>query len=101
MSALVDRRLRACVSICREQLGFEEGCGTRDNAFVMSSLINKYRVSRLFTCFVDLRMAFDSIDRQLLFDKLEKVPHRSCVGVYVAFHVQWCVCVYEGWQYLV
>ena len=69
MSALVDRRVRACVSICREQLGFQEGCGTRDNAFVMRALINKFRVSRLFTCFVDFRMAFDSIDRQLLFDK--------------------------------
>jgi hypothetical protein len=74
LASLVDRRLRALVRISVEQLGFQAGCGTRDNAFVLRELIRKYRSSKLFVCFVDFKMAFDSIDRTMLFDKLARIP---------------------------
>jgi len=67
------------VSICSEQLGFQAGSGTRDNVFVLRELIRKFRAKRLYTCFVDFKMAFDSVDRQLLFDKLEKLPGMDLV----------------------
>ena len=70
-SAVMDRQIKKIINICREQLGFQPGSGTRDNAFVMRELIRKYRKGGLYTCFVDFKMAFDSVDRTLLLDKLD------------------------------
>ena len=74
LAALAERHLRPRVPKSPEQLGFQTGCGTRDNAFVLRELIRKYRSSRLYVCFVDFKMAFDSVDRRLLFEKLERTP---------------------------
>jgi hypothetical protein len=79
LSALCVRRLRENTERCCEQLGFTDGNGTRDNVFVLTELIRKHRKNRLYTCFVDFKTAFDSIDRQLLFDKLEKIPGMDLV----------------------
>jgi hypothetical protein len=81
VSAMIERHLRKVVDTCREQLGFQAGSGTRDNAFVLRELIGKYRTKGLFTCFVDFKMAFDSIDRTLLFDKLAKLPGMDPVWI--------------------
>ena len=81
MSAILDRRIRQCVAICREQLGFQEGCGTRDNVFVLQELIQKHRKSGLYVCFVDFKMAFDSVDQQLLFDKIALLPGMDPVWI--------------------
>jgi hypothetical protein len=81
VSAIIERQLRKVVDICREQLGFQAGSGTRDNAFVLRELIRKYRTKGLYTCFVDFKMAFDSIDRTLLFDKLAKLPGMDTVWI--------------------
>ena len=79
VSSLVERKIRASVETCCEQLGFQTGSGTRDNVFVLHQLIRKYRKRRLFTCFVDFKMAFDSVDRDKLFDKLEQIPGMDTV----------------------
>lgn len=70
MSAVTDRQIRRMVEIVREQLGFRPDHGTRDNHFVLQALIQKYKSQGLYTCFVDFRMAFDSVDRTLLLHKL-------------------------------
>ena len=69
-----ERKIRASVETCCEQLGFQTGSGTRDNVFVLQQLIRKYKKRRRFTCFVDFKMAFDSVDRGKLFHKLERIP---------------------------
>jgi hypothetical protein len=81
VSSLVERKIRASVRLCCEQLGFRTGSGTRDNVFVLQQLIRKYRKRRLFTCFVDFKMAFDSVDRSKLFDKLERIPGIDVVWI--------------------
>lgn len=49
------------------QTGFRKGMGTIDNIYVLNYLINK-RISRkgrkLIAFFVDLKAAFDSVDRR-------------------------------------
>ena len=65
----------------------------------MRELIRK---TGLYACFVDFKMAFDSIDRTLLFDKLEKLPGMDpvCIRqfVYAIDHanavLSACVCAY-------
>ena len=59
-----------------EQVGFCHGKSTLDHCVVLSHLINKYTKkgrSRLFTAFLDLKGAFDSIPRELLWDKLYRM----------------------------
>ena len=55
------------------QAGFRKGYSTLDNIFTLSNIvsyvINKQR-GKLYTAFIDLKAAFDSVDRRLLFDKL-------------------------------
>ena len=55
------------------QAGFREDHRCSDNLLVMRTIIEQQRVSKapLYTCFVDLRKAYDSIPRDLLWTKLE------------------------------
>ena len=56
------------------QIGFQKESRTTDHMFVLPTFIEKYTVqnkSKLFTCFVDLRKAFDSVLHQALFLKLK------------------------------
>lgn len=57
------------------QRGFKKNRATRDHIFVLNSLINnklKKQGGKLFVAFIDLKKAFDMVDRKLLFQKLEK-----------------------------
>ena len=56
------------------QGGFRSGYRTNDHIFILKTLINKYLhqlKSKLYVCFVDFKKAFDSIDRNSLFQKIE------------------------------
>ena len=56
-----------------EQLGFREGNRTSDAHLILHSLITQYcqkNNKKIFSCFVDFKQAFDSIPRDLLFEKL-------------------------------
>lgn len=56
-----------------EQIGFRKGRSTLDHAIVLLHLAHKYSVSfksKLFVAFLDLKAAFDSVDRNLLWKKL-------------------------------
>ena len=61
--------------IADEQGGFRKGYSTADHIFTLQTIINKYLENgkQLYTCFVDLEKAFDSVWREGLFIKLEKI----------------------------
>ena len=54
------------------QTGFKSGYSTIDNLFVLNTLVQKFRSQKkkLYVCFVDLKKAFDYVDRTLLWWKL-------------------------------
>ena len=54
------------------QFGFRQGRRTTDALFIMSSAIqvSKKKKTPLYTCFVDFAKAFDSVNHNLLWNKL-------------------------------
>lgn len=58
--------------IPRSQTGFRTGAGTLTNLTALTLLIEKSTNSCLFTCFVDLKQAFDSMPRKRLWEKLAR-----------------------------
>ena len=58
--------------ICPEQIGFRKGARTSDHIFSLKTLIDKYfrKNKYVFVCFVDLRKAFDTVNRHALLYKL-------------------------------
>ena len=69
----------------KEQLGFQKGAQTNDHVLTLKTVIDKYTKKkrvRLYTCFVDLKKAFDTVSRDLL---LHKIVHLGISGNY--FHV--------------
>ena len=57
----------------KEQLGFTKGAQTNDHVLTLKTIIDKYtkkQRARVFTCFVDLRKAFDTVSRDLLLYKV-------------------------------
>ena len=57
----------------RSQLGFLSGCRTSDALLILHNLIDFYCKKRnqyIFGCFVDFQKAFDSVPRNLIFQKL-------------------------------
>ncbi|CAG5109335.1 Similar to LINE-1 reverse transcriptase homolog (Nycticebus coucang) [Cotesia congregata] len=65
--------------IKESQAGFRKGRGTRDHVFMLNMLINNQlkRKEKLFMCFIDLRQAFDTVDRRMLLEKLWKLGIRG------------------------
>ena len=61
--------------IAIEQGGFRRDYRTTDHIFVLQTIVQKYldKGNRLYACFVDLKKAFDSVDRQGLIKKLHKI----------------------------
>ena len=58
--------------IADEQIGFRAGCRTSDHIFKFKTIIDKYlnKSKKLYTCFIDLRSAFDTVIHPALFLKL-------------------------------
>lgn len=57
------------------QAGFRKGRSTIENIFILDHLsqMAKIKKEKLYALFIDLRAAFDMVDRNLLWDILEKV----------------------------
>ena len=76
-SIMMNNRLtKFCIEhsiIDERQNSHKKGARTSDNVFIIRSLYEKYcvkRKSKLFTCFIDFRKAFDSVWHEGLFLKL-------------------------------
>ena len=79
-TSILNLRLRKFVSdnniLRKEQLGFVEGNRTSDAHLILHSLIQDYchkKGKKIYGCFVDFKKAFDSVPRELLFQKLLKI----------------------------
>jgi len=66
--------------ISKNQIGFKEKSCTADHIFTLKTIIDQYKQKskKVFTAFIDLKKAFDTIWRLALFYKLLKdnIPHR-------------------------
>lgn len=58
--------------ICPEQKGFRKGMRTSDHIFTLKTLIDKYfkKNKYIFACFIDLKKAFDTVNRNTLLHKI-------------------------------
>ena len=79
-----------------EQAGFRRGYSTIDNVFVLHSIIQRYLLRRrkVYVAFVDLKKAFDRVDRKILWEILGKygLEGRLLEMVKAIYHqVQCCV----------
>lgn len=65
----------------RGQAGFRRDHRTTDQTFVVRTLIEKAKADRqpLYSCFVDFKKAYDTVPRDLLWEKLQRI------GVHGAF----------------
>ena len=78
-SSILNNRLVAYLEtndlIADEQNGFRSDRSCLDHIFAITTLIRNRLLSNMdtFTCFIDLRKAFDFVDRDLLFAKLIKL----------------------------
>ena len=77
-TAVLDKRLGAFTNnnktLPEEQAGFREGYSTIDHIFSLYAMIQKQfnKDRKLYVCFVDYRKAFDSVNREALFNILER-----------------------------
>ena len=65
-----------------EQNGFRPGRGCSDNLFVLNTLVERFEDTKtLNLCFIDIKAAYDSVDRTILWKRLERlnVPHALIV----------------------
>lgn len=62
-------------TLAEEQIGFCKGCIPSDHVLTLKTLIDKAFKSskRLYACFVDLRKAYDTVNRIALFLKLSSL----------------------------
>ena len=62
--------------IAKEQIGFREKSRTADHLFTLKTVISKHlnekKGNKVYSCFIDLRKAYDSIHHKALFFKLKK-----------------------------
>lgn len=68
----LDKYLEQNNIICSEQIGFRKGARTSDHIFTLKTVIDNYfkKNKYLFACFVDLKKAFDTVNREALLSKL-------------------------------
>ncbi len=73
LSCRLEKTINKFDVIDRNQIGFLKVHRTSDHGFVLDTLVNKVvkqRGKSFFTAFIDLRKAYDSVDRNFLFRKL-------------------------------
>ena len=66
--------------LCREQGGFKAGFSTMDSVFTLNTIINKHinkKGGRFYCAFVDFTKAFDLLNREAIWFKLQKLKMSS------------------------
>ena len=77
-NTIMNNRLKSYILkhrlVDQKQIGFKKGARTSDHMFVLKTLIDKYTTKngQLYTCFVDFKKAFDSVNHVYLLYKLQK-----------------------------
>ena len=94
----LEKRIQTTNPISCNQIGFTKGHRTADHIFVLKTVVDKIvRVERrrLFVAFIDFRKAYDRINRDLLFLKLQKSGirgtfYRNIKAMYnsISYHVK-------------
>ena len=79
-TSILNSRINAwCVEndiLCQEQAGFKRGFSTIDNIFIVNTIIKKYtqkQGGRCYCAFIDFTKAFDLLNRDALWYKLQKL----------------------------
>ena len=82
LSKTFENILNNRLSYCKEtiipddplQNGFKKDAPVTDNVFILNGIIEKQKVTKkpLYVCFVDFKSAFDLVNRQALYYKLQK-----------------------------
>ena len=63
-------------NISTEQAGFRKGYSTVDHIFTLTSMIiKKLNSKRGYVAFVDYKKAFDTVNREALWDVLQNYKH--------------------------
>ena len=86
------------------QIGFESGRSIADHIFILTTLIDQARVCKqnMYLAFIDMRQAYDRVDRTKLFKKLisYQIPAQITRIVMDQYDkVQYCVLTEEGRSY--
>ena len=84
-TAILNKRLYTWAEheqkISKEQAGFRKGYSTADHIFTLTSMItkklNSKRGGKVYVVFVDYKKAFDSVNREALWDVLQKLQTSS------------------------
>lgn len=79
----------------KHQNGFKSGMRTEDNLFILKSIITDLNIKKkqpLYTCFVDFSKFFDTLNRDILFYKLQK--YNITGNIYKFIKSMYSNCVY-------
>ena len=84
-TAILNKRLYTWAEheqkISKEQAGFRKGYSTVDHIFTLTSMItkklNSKRGGKVYVAFVDYKKAFDTVNREALWDVLQKLKTSS------------------------
>ena len=99
MAGIMNKRLTTWIEennkIKESQAGLRGERGTKDHIFTLNSIIwnkLKRKKGRLYSTFVDFKTAFDTIDRKIMIEKLEKedIKGRYLRWVKKIYEETWC-----------
>ena len=100
-SMILLRRLTEYVNLNKilspNQIGFKKGHSTSDHIFLLQTVIDKIvkkDKDKLYTAFIDFKKAYDTVDRELLFE------HLNDLGINGPF-LQNLKSMYESTKYFI